>query len=492
MKNRYKKLYYKYIILTICLFSLAFVMKCNINKTYKKAVSQYNKGEYELAINNFKKLGDFKETYNYIDKAQKYIDYNTALDYFGKEEYDEAYLIFNKLEDFEDSKEQKVKVLYAKAISLYNKCDYANAEIIFAQIEHYEDSSLYKAQCAIRLVENEKEELYNYAISLTNEKKYKDALDVFNQIEDYRESKALSANCERMIKAKTISAGIPCVIAINKNGRVKIADNDSGFNFDGWENVISISGKGSLVLGLDNTGKTYATAMNGYPYDIDVSSWDDIVEISTGEMFGIGLKADHTIVGIGRNVDGQLNIEDWTNIISIATTYRMSVGLDNEGNLHFAGNHQERFQKLYNNIKSKIGTIVSIDAGGGREKESLGHVLILNDQNQLFMLGDDFENNKMEYLENIKYYSCGNEHLIAISYDNNLICIGKPGTIDYLGQNEKEKMNKWSVDKIVDISAGYSLTVALYDTGEIFAAGNEHEGQMNSNRWTDIKVIERY
>ena len=225
-------------------------MKCNINKTYKKAVSQYNKGEYELAINNFKKLGDFKETYNYIDKAQKYIDYNTALDYFGKEEYDEACLIFNKLEDFEDSKEQKVKVLYAKAISLYNKCDYANAEIIFAQIEDYEDSSLYKAQCAIRLVENEKEELYNYAISLTNEKKYKDALDVFNQIEDYRESKALSANCERMIKAKTISAGIPCVIAINKNGRVKIADNDSGFNFDGWENVISISGKGSLVSRL--------------------------------------------------------------------------------------------------------------------------------------------------------------------------------------------------------------------------------------------------
>lgn len=109
------------------------------------------------------------------------------------------------------------------------------------------------------------------------------------------------------------------------------------------------------------------------------------------------------------------------------------------------------------------------------------------------MIGDELEGEKnFKSLQNVKYFSCGNSHLIAIDNNNELICIGNSGTIHYDGKDKKEEMDMWPINNIVDISAGYSLTVVLEDTGEVYASGNEYDGQMNANQWDNIMVIQRY
>ena len=67
--------------------------------------------------------------------------------------------------------------------------------------------------------------------------------------------------------------------------------------------------------------------------------------------------------------------------------------------------------------------------------------------------------------------------------------MGDAGTIEYNGQDEKEKIEEWPFEDVVDISAGYYLTMALSEPGEVYVAGNEYQGQMEANNWDYIKVI---
>jgi alpha-tubulin suppressor-like RCC1 family protein len=45
-----------------------------------------------------------------------------------------------------------------------------------------------------------------------------------------------------------------------------------------------------------------------------VSGWSDIVAVSAGEYYTVGLKADGTVVAVGDNDSGQREVSDWTNI----------------------------------------------------------------------------------------------------------------------------------------------------------------------------------
>ena len=60
-------------------------------------------------------------------------------------------------------------------------------------------------------------------------------------------------------------------------------------------------------------GTVVAVGSNG-SRQCDVSSWTNIVAISTGSSHTIGLKADGTAVAIGSDSYGQCNVSDWKGI----------------------------------------------------------------------------------------------------------------------------------------------------------------------------------
>ena len=46
----------------------------------------------------------------------------------------------------------------------------------------------------------------------------------------------------------------------------------------------------------------------------NVSYWKDIVAISSGSQYTIGLRSDGTVVATGENDDGQCNVSTWKDI----------------------------------------------------------------------------------------------------------------------------------------------------------------------------------
>ena len=68
------------------------------------------------------------------------------------------------------------------------------------------------------------------------------------------------------------------------------------------------------------------------------SKWEDIVAISVGENYIIGLRSDGKLAHAGHDLgDGQCDVDDWENIVSIATGWRHTVALDSKGNVFITG-----------------------------------------------------------------------------------------------------------------------------------------------------------
>lgn len=66
-------------------------------------------------------------------------------------------------------------------------------------------------------------------------------------------------------------------------------------------------------------------------------SWEGIVSISCAENHVAGLKSDGTVVAVGSNSQGQLNVEGWTDIVAIATGSDFTLGLRSDGTVAVAG-----------------------------------------------------------------------------------------------------------------------------------------------------------
>ena len=43
----------------------------------------------------------------------------------------------------------------------------------------------------------------------------------------------------------------------------------------------------------------------------DVSDWKDIIAVSAGEYYTVGMKSDGTVVATGENKLGQCEVSDW-------------------------------------------------------------------------------------------------------------------------------------------------------------------------------------
>lgn len=81
---------------------------------YNDAITLFNNGEYEQAIEAFESLGNFKESkfkINEAEEALKEEKYALAEDCYKKQEYIEAIKIFNSLDGYKDSKD-KIEHIY--------------------------------------------------------------------------------------------------------------------------------------------------------------------------------------------------------------------------------------------------------------------------------------------------------------------------------------------------------------------------------------------
>ena len=268
---------------------------------------------------------------------------------------------------------------------------------------------------------------------------------------------------------KNMIAASSSVIGLNSDGTVvAVGENDYGqCNVSKWENIAAVSTGDCHTLGLKKDGTVVATGKN-HVGQCNVSGWKNIVAVAANHTSTIGLKQDGTVVAIGDNQCGQLDVSEWKNIVDVATGCYHAVGLRGNGTV-IATKYTGRFYDGQCDV-SNWKNIVAIDAGYfftvGLKSD--GTVIIAGRTES-----DDGSINVRSW-NNIVAIAAGYYHVVGLKSNGTVVAEG----INRFGQCDTSEWNN-----IVAIAAGYYFTIGLKEDGTVIALGKNNEGQCDVSSW---------
>lgn len=480
-------------IITIIIFLVdVFHLKWIAGNRYEAAISEMNRGDYSEAIDSFKELGNYKDSLAQIETAQHWLDYQSAQNLFNEGNFKEAAETFKELGSFEDSEYMFKEATYQSAIEQYELENYEEATLKFQTLGNYRQSELYVAQIALILHESRQNTVYEEACRLYDMELYTSALLEFEKLGDYLDSADLAQDCKEKLKrqelATTISAGIRYSVGI-KNDKTVVAtsyNNEGQSNVSEWNDIVSISAKGIVTIGLKSDGTVVASHQLT---NIDVSEWTDIIAVSAGERYVVGLKDDGTLVSEGHDKgDGQRNVDEWVDIIAIATGWRHTVGLDENGEIWITGYGSSSQRQQIEEDKNMWTDIIAIVAGGGSSDDfGSGHTVGLRADGTVVAVGDNTYgqcNVTGEKWKNIVAIAAGDWHTVGLRADGTVVSTKPNSTSFYLGACD---VDDW--ENIVAISAGCGTTIGLKADGTTVAVGYDDYKQCTEvNRWKNLMI----
>ena len=142
-------------------------------------------------------------------------------------------------------------------------------------------------------------------------------------------------------------------------------DSFSEYDYSGWTDIIDISGKQDLAVGLKSDGTLITTKQTR-----NLSSWSNIVAIDVQESHITGLRGDGTVVISGDFPEIE-KVMQWSDIIDIAGAYEFLAGLKSNGTVLTAGRpwsyEQANVLKKWNHIvaiKHESNVFVGINEYG--------------------------------------------------------------------------------------------------------------------------------
>lgn len=447
----------------------AFHDKARVKSQYDAGIEYYDAGQYSDAIRELQPLGNYQESYKYIEDSEKKLKYNNAL-------------------------------------KLYNEKKYIEAGKIFDELGDYEDSKTYSILCNLPQISEVQEQVYSGAIELYNQRQYVQAEGEFERISGYKDSEYWVKKCEdairRLERATTVCAGIRATVGVTGEGDVVIeGDYDrSNVNFSDWHDIISVSGRGYVYIGLQSNGTVRSTGHFGN-YDTDVNGkeeWSgEFIAVAAGEQYIVGLKNDGSVHCLGRNYEGQRDCETWKNITFIASGRRHIVGIDKDGNIHISGQGAEDQMKKIKQHADEWKDIIAVAAGGSGTANDVYTIGLRKDGTVVSVTTGPENSEKCNVSgkewTHIVAISAGENHTIGLKDSDEIVIAGKDGTLNYPGKDEEEQIDKWK--NIVAISAGTDYTLALSennDAAKVLGTGNDHQGQLRSRKWENIAVYDEW
>lgn len=242
----------------------------------------------------------------------------------------------------------------------------------------------------------------------------------------------------------------------------------------------SIAAGGSHTVGLMQDGRVIAVGRN-IEGQCNVESWSSIISIAAGENHTVGLKNDGTVIATGDNAENQCSVSSWKNIVEVAAGYDHTVGLMSNGRVVATGwNYQGKCDT------SGFREIKSIAAGGmntfGLLHNGKVKAVGMNKNNSLYFGQADVEN-----WEDIKEISASADNTIGLKADGTVLAIGQS-----VSQTDVEQ---WT--EIISVSAGQFHSLGLKQNGTVLAS---NEGWLMSGisvfedtneikKWRDIIEI---
>lgn len=426
--------------------------------------------------------------------------YEAGIEEIENQNYEKAQEILSELGDYKDSLQQiefaSNSAIYENAVKLYKNGEYERAVDEFSRLGDFKESKNFISRAQDMILKyNKNEELYNEACDSYASENYRQAIEKFTKLGDYKDSGKLCSECRiklvRLQQSDTLFAGIRCSVALSEENSINYSGDEPLLKKElmKWKDIISISARGNLIIGLKKDG-TVLTANRLSDYYFDTSTWNDMVEVSAGERYIVGLKSNGKVIALGHNGDGQSNVKKWSNIVSISTGWRHTVGLDSHGKIHMTGYRSKSQLNEIKKHKSEWENIIAISAGGGSghfgEIIEYGHTVALKKDGTVVAVGDDSHGQCDVYdkakWSNIISISAGDFHTVGLKVDGTVVTTEKGDSAEEIG--------KWK--DIVAVSAGYGFTLGLKSDGTVIATGYDHNDQINVKSWEKIVIRDEW
>ncbi len=191
--------------------------------------------------------------------------------------------------------------------------------------------------------------------------------------------------------------------------------------------------------------------------------------IATGDKHTVLLNNEGTVMALGENSHGQLDVEMWGNIKYIAAGGNTTVGITADGEVRVAGEMKGMGAEDWTDI-------VYVDTSGstlvGIRSSGIVNAIGNNDFGQIERLNN---------LSNVKKVILSPTHSIELYAD---------GTVFGSGHNGSFQLNVENWNNVVQVAVGEGFTVGLHKNGEILYAGSSAHFEITQLfEWTDVVYI---
>ena len=313
---------------------------------------------------------------------------------------------------------------------------------------------------------NRKSALYAEAEAAFKEGDYETALKNFGALGSYR-------NSNDRIFQTTVLASI----------REKTGKDVS------WQSLYNCILSGLIGAGMDYTvgvnadGTVVAVGSNEHG-KINVSGWKNMVAVSAGEDHTVGLRADGTVVAIG-NKNVASYVSGWKNFTAISAGRIHTAGLRANGTVVEADSYAHGRAYDVDGWKN----IIAISAGGYHT------VALRADGTAVAGTNNHLGEASVSDWKNLIAVSAGGIHSVGLNKYGNVVVAGSRFDYDNDPDNDDDDkrledyrdLSSWK--NIVAVSAGGRHTVGLMANGRVVAKGLNDKGQCNVSGWRNIVAV---
>ena len=354
---------------------------------------------------------------------------------------------------------------YKKAEALLAAGQYQEASEAFAALKDYKDAASrvgepYYVQAEALLAEGE---YVAAAEAFAKAGKYQDAAEREKEAH-YLQAEALLADGDQDGAAEAFARAAGYQDALTRYYNMKYAQGEGKF-----------AAGGHHMVGLKRDGSVLAVGRN-VEGQCDVLDWTDIVAFAAGGWYTVGLMQDGSVVAVGDNDDGQCDVSGWTDIVAVAAGGAHTVGLKRDGSVVAVGRNDHRQCDV-----SSWTDIVAVAAG-------YSHTVGLKRDGTVVAVGYNLYDGQCNVSgwTDIVAVAAGGAHTVGLKRDGSVVAVGD-------NDDRQCNVNGWT--DIVAVAAGDDHTVGLKRDGSVVAVGSNADivggyvGQCNVSDWTDIVSV---
>jgi alpha-tubulin suppressor-like RCC1 family protein len=231
-----------------------------------------------------------------------------------------------------------------------------------------------------------------------------------------------------------------------------------------------ISNSDSHTVAVKADGTLYAIGNDWYNR-LEVDDWTNIIAVATGTHYTVGLRADGTVVSVGDNSYDVLETGEWRDIVAIAAGSFHTVGLRSDGTVVGVGDGYDGQLDV-----DDWRDIVAISCSGA---STIG----LKADGTVVGVGYNANGwANLESLTNIVAIASSSMHTVGIKADGTVVIVG------YYDQVEQMDVSGWT--NIVAVAAGSSFTLGVTADGRVLLEelpGYDYLGDVRE--WFDIIAV---